>query len=244
LGTEHAVGGPRVRGRARTTDARDKEDAAMKDLFVGFTVLVTSLSVLASTAEARVTRLEITSRVTVAAGTSFGDIGPYERLRGTVFFEVNPSDPRNAVVFDLDKAPRNAGGMVEFSADWMIIKPVELRRGNGGLFFEVNNRGNLLSADVNNARRSNNPTTELDFGNGFLLRQGYALAWVGWAADVVPGNNRLTVQFPVATNNGEPITQRILVEFSDAKGAAAGAVFTLPLSGGTNFRSYDAVSTD
>src|SRR5713101_9720308 len=108
----------------------------MKNLLVGFTVLVASLSSLASPAEARVTRVQITSREIVADGISFGDSGPYEKLRGTVFFEVSPSDPRNAVVFDLDKAPRNDRGMVEFSADWMIIKPVHLSKGNGGLFFE------------------------------------------------------------------------------------------------------------
>jgi Alpha/beta hydrolase domain len=214
----------------------------MKNLFVGFTVLVTSLSSLTCLAEARVTRVEITSRVVVADGISFGDAGSYEKLRGTVFFEVDPSDPRNAVVFDLDKASRNAGGKVEFSADWMIIKPVDLTRGNGGLFFEVNNRGGLLSLDLNNAPRGNNPTTVSDFGNGFLLRQGYILAWVGWEADVFPGNNRLTVRFPIATDDG-PVTQRILVEFSDARGAAT-VVFTRPLSGDPNFRSDEAVSTD
>jgi Alpha/beta hydrolase domain len=214
----------------------------MKNLFIGFAALVTSLTFLAAPTEARVTRIQMTSRVVVADGISFGDTGPYEKLRGTVFFEVDPADPRNAVVFDLDKAPANDRGMVEFSADWMIIKPIDLKRGNGSLFFEVNTRGNLLSADLNNAPRSNNPTTLSDFGNGFLLRQGYTLVWVGWAADVLPGNNRLTVQFPVATDGG-PITQRILVEFSDAKGAAP-AVFTLPLSGNPSFRSYEAVSTD
>jgi hypothetical protein len=217
----------------------------MKNLYsrlLGYTVLVTSLSFPASLAEARVTRIQITSRVVVADGVSFGDAGPFEKLRGTVFFEVNPWDPRNAIVFDLDKAPRNARGMVEFSADWMIIKPVDLTKGNGGLFFEVNNRGNLLSLDLNTAPRGNNPTTLNDFGNGFLLRQGYTLAWVGWEGDVLPGANRLTARFPIATE-GAPIAQRILVEFSDARGAV-GPTFTQPLSGNANIRSYEAVSTD
>jgi hypothetical protein len=206
-------------------------------------VVVAALSVLASPADARVTRIQTTSRVVVADGASFGDSGPYEKLRGTVFFEADPSDPRNAVVFDLDKAPRNASGKVEFSADWLIIKPVDLTRGNGGLFFEVNNRGRLLSLDLNNAR-ANDPTTLRDFGNGFLLRQGYTLAWVGWQGDLLPGASRLTARFPIATEGEEVITQRILVEFSDARGAAAGAVFTLPLSGTPDVRSDEAVSTD
>jgi hypothetical protein len=212
--------------------------------FVAFTALVAGLSFLADLAEARVTRIQITSRVVVADGISFGDSGAYEKLRGTVFFEVDPLDNRNAVVFDLDKAARNALGRVEFSADWVIIKPVNLSSGNRGLFFEVNNRGRPLSLDLNDAPRVNNPTTLGDFGNGFLLRQGYTLAWVGWEGDVLPGADRLTVRFPVAMESGGPITQRILVEFSDARGAAAGPVFTRPLSGDPNFRSEEAVSTD
>jgi hypothetical protein len=59
----------------------------------------------------------------------------------------------------------------------------------------------------------NNPSTPRDFGNGFLLRQGYTLAWVGWEADVLPVNDRLTVRFPVASQHGQAITERILTEF-------------------------------
>src|SRR6516164_5614971 len=98
------------------------------------TILVSALSLLGSVAEARVTGIEITSREVVADGMSFGDTGPYEKLRGSVFFEVDPNNPRNAVVFDLDKAPRNKEGLVEFSADFFILKPVDLKKGNGGLF--------------------------------------------------------------------------------------------------------------
>lgn len=213
-----------------------------------FMIVVLSLSFLSSAAQARVTRIVITTREVVADGMPFGDTGPYEKLRGTVFFEVDPDDPRNAMVFDLDKAPRNDRGMVEFSADMFILTPVELAKGNHKLFFEVNNRGNKNSwrmmQDTPAIANRNNPNDPIDFGNGFLLREGYTLAWVGWEADVLPGNNRLTVRFPAAMDDGKPITERILVEFSDAKGAATQDVFTLPLSGNSNIRSYEAVSTD
>src|SRR5262249_51132947 len=98
-----------------------------------------TLGALNTAAQARVTRIEITTREVVADGMSFGDTGPYEKLRGTVFFEVDPNDPRDAVVFDLDKAPRNQRGLVECSADFFILKPVDLEKGNGGLFFEPPN---------------------------------------------------------------------------------------------------------
>ncbi len=197
--------------------------------------VVVAIRLLGAQAEARVTRIEITTREIVADGMAFGDTGPYEKLRGTVHFEVDPNDPGNAVVFDLDKAPRNARGLVEFSADFFILKPLELAKGNGELFFEVNNRGNknswrLMNDTPANANR-NNPSVPGDFGNGFLLRQGFTLAWVGWEADVLPESDRLTVQFPIATDHGKPIVERILVEFVDAKSAAPEDVFTLPLSG-------------
>src|SRR5262249_50245062 len=151
---------------------------------------------------------------------------------------VDPKDARNAVVFDLDKAPKNDQGMVEFSADMMIIKPVDLAKGNGELFFEVNNRGNVASLFLmNNVPRDanqNNPTDARDFGNGFLLRQGYTLAWVGWEGDILPGNSRLTVRLPVATETGEPIIERILVEFYD-RFTNGLTPFTLPVSGGSRF---------
>jgi hypothetical protein len=202
---------------------------------------------LSGWAEARVIRLEITSRETFAGGMSFGHTGPYEKLRGTAFFEVGPNDPRNAQVFDLDKAPRNSRGMVEFSADMFILKPLNMKKGNKGLFFEVNNRGNKITlAQLNDTpptANGNNPTTAADAGNGFLMRQGYVVAWVGWGADIAPGDNRLTVQFPIAMEHEQPITELILTEFSD-RNFGGGTPFTLPLSGGPAFKSYEAVSTD
>jgi Alpha/beta hydrolase domain len=209
--------------------------------------LVIALGFLVSPSEARVVRLEITSRESFADGMPFGHSGPYEKLRGTAFFEVDPRDHRNAVVFDLDKAPRNSRGMVEFSADMFILKPVDMKRGNRGLFFEVNNRGNKITlAQLNDTpptANGNNPTTTADVGNGFLMREGYVIAWVGWGADIAPGGDRLTVQFPIAMENGQPITELILTGFSD-RNFGGGTPFTLPLSGGPAFKSYEAVSTD
>ena len=205
-----------------------------------------ALNLVSNLAEARVTQVVITSREVVANGMSFGSTGPYEKLRGTVFFEVDPGDHHNTAVFDIDKAPRNSRGKVEFAADFFILKPVGLEKGNHGLIFEPSNRGNIFVLTLmNDARALNNPTTAQDFGDGFLLRQGYTVAWLGWEADVLPGLNRLTVQnFPIAMQGGEPISERILVELFDAKGDSTNEVFTRPLSGFPTIRSYEAVSTD
>ena len=80
---------------------------------------------LSAPAQARLVRLQIDQREVVAQGQSFGNAGPYERLSGTAYFEVDPKDAHNAVVFDLDKAPTNMRGMVEFSAD-MVGTPISL----------------------------------------------------------------------------------------------------------------------
>jgi hypothetical protein len=197
--------------------------------------------------EARLTRIVITSQVVVAGGAAFGAAGAYEKLTGTAYFEVDPGNPHNAVVFDLDKAARNAAGKVEFSADLVLLRPVDMSKASGTLFFEVNNRGNKIVQTMLNdtppTANNNNPTTASDFGNGFLQRRGYVVAWVGWGADIAPGNSRLTVNFPIAMEAGKPITERILTEFSD-RNFGGGTPFTLPLSGGSAFKSYAAVSTD
>ena len=73
--------------------------------------------------EAGVVRFVVEQKRVLAGGMSFGDVGPYERLDGTAYFEVDPRDPLNAVIVNIDKAPRNAKGMVEFSAPFFILKP-------------------------------------------------------------------------------------------------------------------------
>ncbi|MGH9935142.1 MAG: hypothetical protein ACREAM_02795, partial [Blastocatellia bacterium] len=90
---------------------------------IGLCILKTVVAIcLASAAEGRVARFQITSREVIAGGAAFGSTGAYEKLRGTVVFEVDPADSHNAVVFDIDKAPRNSRGRVEFSADMFILK--------------------------------------------------------------------------------------------------------------------------
>src|SRR6267378_4353957 len=116
------------------------------------------LALIAATAsaEARVTRIEITKQEPFAAGQTFGSVGAYEKVLGRFHGELDPKSPLNAVIVDLDKAPRNARGMVEYSADFYILKPVDLGKGNSALFYEVNNRGGKAAlARFNDGARSN-----------------------------------------------------------------------------------------
>jgi hypothetical protein len=210
-------------------------------------LLATCALLAAPAAEAKLTRLEIAKREIVADGQAFGAAGPYEKLTGRAHFEVDPKLERNRAVFDLDRAPVNAQGRVEFSADMVILKPVDLEKGSRTLFFEVNNRGRKISFgrmhDTASDANMNDPAAARDFGNGFLMKRGYVIAWVGWGADIAPGDNRLTVDFPVAMEGGKPVTGKILTEFSD-RNFNGGKPTSLPLSGGTAFKSYAAVSTD
>ena len=205
---------------------------------------------LASAVDARIMRIEITSRVPLAGGMAFGEVGPYEKLRGTFHGEVDPNDSLNAVIVNLGKAPRNARGMVEYRSHFLILKPVDMARGNGKIFYGINNRGNTSSGTqrFNDASGTNDPTTAADLGNAFHMREGYALVDSGWEGDVLPGNFRLTAEFPDPTDNGATIAAPILVEFhdrytNDPRIAANGRV-SLPLSGSPDFASYETVSTD
>src|SRR5712664_946674 len=90
-----------------------------------------------------VRRIEVTERETpVFGGTEFGAVGPYERLHGTIFGELNPTHRLNAGIVNLDRAARNARGNVEYQSDFRILKPLDLERGNGCLAYDVPNRGN------------------------------------------------------------------------------------------------------
>ncbi|MEI6668874.1 MAG: alpha/beta hydrolase domain-containing protein [Acidobacteriota bacterium] len=168
---------------------------------------------------AEVTRIEIVSRQDVLGGQAFGSVGAYEKISGKVYFAVDPSNVHNAIVADLDKAPRNARGRVEFSADLFIIKPKDPSRGNGVLLFDVLNRGGKALLGVfNRATRSADPTTAAEFGDGYLLRQGYTLVAVGWQFDV-SGAGLMGLQAPIATDSGRPITGWVRMWVIPAKAA-------------------------
>src|SRR5436190_2169145 len=120
-----------------------------------------------------VTRLEVRSRVPYEAGEAFGDAGAYERLDGTLHFAVDPAHPLNEGIVDLDKAPRDAAGLVRFAADFCLLQPVEPARGNGRLLFEVPNRGRRgVLGTFNRAAPPPAPAERIDPGDGFLLRRG------------------------------------------------------------------------
>jgi hypothetical protein len=201
-------------------------------------VLTAAYLAVSLPAEARITKLVLsTVQSPTFGGTFFGTIGPYEKLAGRAFGEIDPSDPLNATITDLASAPRNAAGKVEYSMDVYLLTPVDMAQASGKLFYESNNRGlKLATGVINTVDRlflSNDPTTPADAGDGFLMRQGYVIAWSGWDVTVASGPGALTITVPVAANgDGSPIVGPSLEEF------------VVDATTATNRLSYAAATTD
>jgi hypothetical protein len=176
-------------------------------------VLVVATVSMPSSVDAHITRIVIDparSESPTFEGRAFGPdgrVGPYEKLRGRAYGEVDPDDSRNAVITDLKLAPRNARGKVEYSMDIFILKPVDLRRGNHKLFLDFNNRGEMRVAALNDAALSNNPTTATQAGTGFIMGLGYTVVGNGWDIGASSERDGLTISVPVAKNpDGSSIT--------------------------------------
>lgn len=152
---------------------------------------------------AEVVSVDITSRKPYMEGKRFGERGTYDHVRGKVRFAVDPKLEANRTVIDLELAPRNAQGRVEFSADLEMLIPTDLAQANGALLYEVNNRGNRTLLSKFN-----------DGADDFLMRQGYIVAWSGWIAETLPGNGRLRLTAPVATDEGRPLRGIVRAEMT------------------------------
>jgi hypothetical protein len=160
-----------------------------------------------------VTKLLITSRRPFAQEKAFGNVGPYEQLDGIVHFAVDPSHLANHLITDLKLAPQDANGQVHFSADWRLLRPVEPQRGNHRLLFDILNRGRGPVLRNINSAPDVLPTEPLDPGNGFLMRQGYTVAWCGWQHDVPDAPGLMRIRAPEAVSAEGPISGKIVVTF-------------------------------
>ncbi len=179
-------------------------------------------SASAAPAGSRVTRLDITSRGPAFGGRSFGAVGEYEILLGTATAVADPDAPRDAGIADLENAPRNADGLVEYTFEVDILKPVDITRGNGVLAYEVNNRGrNIVFGYFHEAGRG---YAAGNAGSAFLMNQGYTYVSSGWlhgapgAGDPRP----VLATFPLATDDGRTITGASMEEWQNPDSPAFG----------------------
>ena len=154
-----------------------------------------------------VTRLEVTRREPVLGGAPFGAGGAYEKIEGVLHFAVDPDARAHEPIADLGLAPRNGRGLVESSADFYLLRPLA---GSRRLLLDVPNRGRKIALGMfNSAPRSDDPTTPEDFGNGFLMRHGYTVAWIGWQPDVPRRDGMMALDVPRVPG----VSERLRCEF-------------------------------
>lgn len=175
-------------------------------------------------ARADIIRIEITARRPAHSGRTFGSIGAYEEIRGLAFGEIDPRDPKNAVITDIDLAPRNARGRVEYRTTFTMMKPVDLSKAPGVLFYNIVNRGGRNGPNIYGVGG--------DPGDGFQYNLGHVLLWSGWQGDMPiasVGGNQEGIDVPVARNpDGSPVIGRVWARFV----APTGNTAALPGAGG------------
>jgi len=160
------------------------------------------------TAEARVTRIEIlkTERVDATSPATAGvpQTPPYERLSGRFYGELDPADPKNALITDIQFAPRNARGKVEYVGTFSLMKPLDLSKASGVLIYSVVNRGNGVAS---------------------ASPEGHISVVSGWQGDVVPSATNQTIQVPRATNrDGSSITGPLVIRILEQSGNTAALI--------------------
>jgi len=204
-------------------------------------VLLFTFVLLPSLSFAEITKIVIEKREAFANGHEFGVTGAYEKLVGKAYGEVDPKNSLNKIVIGVDKAPVNSRGRVEYWADIFILKPLDMKRGNGKIFYDVPNRGSKrILMFLNDAPENNDPSTLKDAGNGFLMREGYTIVWSGWQGDLTPGEDFLVAGVPAATNQGREIIRSTRTEMVVSRKD----VYSQPLSGDNRVLSYEVARTE
>jgi len=158
-----------------------------------------------------ITKIVIAKRQAAFGGASFGSTGPYEFLTGTAYGELDPKAAMNAGIVNLEYAPVNARGHVEYSMDITILKPVDINKGNGRLVYDVLNRGHEKAlSDLNLSENHSTPPAEVtDPATALLMKRGYTVAWSAWEAEDSAETSKpglLKAKFPIAVRDGKPIT--------------------------------------
>jgi hypothetical protein len=200
-------------------------------------IIALGLCALTKRADAHVAQITInTVESPTFGGQSFGAVGTYTRISGTFTGKLDPRDPHNAVIVDIDKAPRDAQGLVTYTADFQILKPTNLGQGNHRIVLELPNRGGaLILLTLNDSPAGNTTLSAGSPGDGFLMNEGYTVVEVGWDLTAPQGGALFGITLPVATHrNGAPITgpatEELVVDFTSTPAS-------LPLT-------YPTTSTD
>ena len=158
-------------------------------------LFVLLLLIYSTFAAADLTRLEVKSRETLQdAAVNF----TYEKVQGIAYFTLDPADPANAAIIDLQHAPRNQDGLVEYAADFRMLIP-DAAIANGGLLYHVNNRG---GSEVPPESALTHPLSAL----------GFTYLVTGWINEMSAAENLLLLHAPIVGSSAEPITGEVRYE--------------------------------
>src|SRR5579864_8987778 len=156
-------------------------------------------------ANAAVTRVEVAQRTDLP-------LINYEQITGKVYFAVDPNLAANKIIVDLDRAPRDAKGLVEFSADLFVLKLKDAAKSNGTILFEVSNRGGRGLSNMFDLAPGRTLQTQQDVGDPLLFEQGYTLVWVGWEFDVPERAGAIKLYAPSIHGITGPVRAEIMVD--------------------------------
>ncbi len=195
----------RSRRLVRSSGIRSTASHTQSKVWVTALAAVPLAILVSAPTMAAITGVQVTSQAPAFGGVSFGSVGPYVNIVGRASGEVDPDDPLNAVITDIEFAPRNARGMVEYSMDFSIFAPADPSKGNHTLLYDVVNRGRMSIPALDIGSSGANP------GDGFLENSGFTTVYSGWEGDVTSG---IKITLPIATNkDGSPITGRVRSEY-------------------------------
>src|SRR5687768_8348216 len=167
---------------------------------------VFAIALFAAPAQAEVKRIVIDKKVSPAFdGRSFGSAGQYETLAGRAFGELDPAEMHNRIITDIQLAPRNSNGKVEYVASFFLVKPIDMSKSSHLLWHDVPNRGGRLT--IVEAER-------------LLGDVGLSSGWQGDnSGNTAPGDDNDYVTVPVARNrDGSPITGPVMGRIVNASG--------------------------
>lgn len=151
---------------------------------------------------AKVINIDIDEKLLVMGGQTFGNAGAYQWITGTITFGVDPSNEINKNICDLDLAVSDAYGLIISKTKFIVLHPIHKAKGNGTALIEVSNRGgkSMMQMYCHTSGGDLRPNVPKDFGNSFLLRQGFTLVWLGWQWDVPKLPNALKLEVPTIKN--------------------------------------------
>jgi hypothetical protein len=218
---------------------------------LGFaTALAAGTLAAGSIAQARITQIQILNRTTAFGGYSFAGVGQYEVITGIATGEINPNSPQNALITDIELAPRNANGNVVYQHNFYILKPLDLSKGNHKMMYEPPNRGGKTFGTVNNSTGGNDPASMTDstaLAKTFWWTRGYTTVWSGWENNLGALNGlTATASFPVVTGPSNATITGPGYEYIVTGGSTFGLAYPAATSskGGANAKLTHRVHLD